>query len=421
MPLFRVTPQSALVILGLLLSLAALLGVDHRSRKGKSAMLRWERDAIALEAGDEIYQTGPEGYPTLPLSILLLKPFYAMGERLGPLAWALFKICLAWWILVRAFEMARYSGSSFPPWASLAVLLLSCRVLYSDIQHGNLNIIVGAVLMAGFCDWQRGRELRAGIWFGLGGVLKVTPLLALFFLLRKQSYKGLFGAVLGILLFALFVPGIWLGMGRNLGLAQDWWSQMVAPYLIGRDLTIMQTEQINQSLLGVGARLLTDCVAVCARPPVHLSDIQINLMSMSSPAFKSVHAVACCMVILFLGWRVRPEKDLSGQVVLGEAALFAMSMLLLSERSWKHHYVLLALPLTYLAWTLAKHGLGVARGRTALLAMSLTGLFIGLSGDAVLGDRGADLAEAYGAWLWAAVVLLGTVGMLLPSRAKSRT
>ena len=407
-----------------LLSIATAIGANHRASKGQCALLKWEEDFVRLETGQPLYGRGEvfgdeptaEGYPTLPFSLLLLSPFRALGPRVGPLAWALFKIGLAWWIVLRAFELAAGSASRFPPWAAWVVLLLSVRVLHSDVQHGNVNLLVGAVVLAAFSSWEKGRDLRSGLLFGAAAVLKVTPLLGVLYLARKGSVRGIMGVALGVVLCTWVVPALWLGWEANLELTCGWWQQMVGPYLAGAPLTIVQTEQINQSMLGVGARWLTDCVAVVARPPIHPHDTSIHLLSLSPEAFRWVHRVGCALVLLLLWRSIRPRMERRGPLVLGEAAMVGLSMLILSERSWKQHYVLLPLALTFLTWTLARGSLTPSLRRLSWMALAGVTLLIGLSGDALLGDRGADLAEAYGAWFWAAVLLLGTLSALLKDK-----
>lgn len=411
--------------MAVLLSIATAIGANHRASKGQCALLKWEEDFVRLETGQALYGRGEvfgdqptaEGYPTLPFSLILLSPFRALGPRLGPLAWALFKIGLAWWIILRAFELAAGSASRFPPWAAWVVLLLSVRVLHSDVQHGNVNLLVGAVVLAAFSAWERGRDLRSGLLFGVAAVLKVTPLLGLLYLARKGSVRGIVGVGLGVCLCTWVIPALWLGWDANLELTRGWWQQMVGPYLAGAPLTIVQTEQINQSMLGVGARWLTDCVAIVARPPIHPSDTSIHLLTLSPEVFRWVHRVGCALVLILLWRSIRPQMERRGSFVLGEAAMLGLSMLILSERSWKQHYVLLPLALTFLTWALAQGSLAPGLRRLSWTALAGVTFLVGLSGDAVLGDRGADLAEAYGAWFWAAALLLGTLGALLRDRS----
>jgi hypothetical protein len=56
-----------------------------------------------------------------------------------------------------------------------------------------------------------------------------------------------------------------------------------------------------------------------------------------------------------------------------------------------------------------------SRRRIAWAALAASALLHGASGSGVLGDRGSDLAEAYGAYLWGGLVLFAAVGWLLAS------
>jgi hypothetical protein len=95
--------------------------------------------------------------------------------------------------------------------------------------------------------------------------------------------------------------------------------------------------------------------------------------------------------------------------LLGEIALVALTMLFLSERSWKHHYVTVLLPYSYLACEFFSSRLG-PRGRALVVgswAMSFT-LMAATSTDVggLFADgRGHEIAQGYGSFLWAGVVL----------------
>jgi hypothetical protein len=109
---------------------------------------------------------------------------------------------------------------------------------------------------------------------------------------------------------------------------------------------------------------------------------------------------------------LRPARERrSGLAALGEFSMLALAMLFLSERSWKHHYVLSAFPLAFLAW----HGLRAPRGSAvrigAWIALALAAALSGLTGSGVLGARGSDLAEAYGVHLAAGLVLFAACGL----------
>ena len=415
-------PRRATLFVAVAATIVALFAVDHRARKGQSALLRWTWALEAVDAGHPLYgaESAPfrptvEGYPTLPVTLVLLRPFHALGPRLGPLAWAAFSLALAWGVVLVALRLAPRGptvgggGARASDLVPVLVLLVAGRVLYSEVQHGNVNLVVAATFVAGVAAWAHGRPFAAGVCFGAGAVMKVTPLLALLWLLRARSAAGLAGFGVGVVAFALVLPGVAFGWERNLDFVAAWWRQMAGPYLAGRELTTMQSGHINQSLLGVLARYCTDAVAIEARPPVHPKDVVLGLVELTPQVFHNLHRVLCVLLVVHLWWRApRSARHESPRATLGVAALFALAMLALSERSWKHHFVLLPLPLAYLAWSAIKTSRGADAApaeRIARLGLGLAFLAFVMTGEGILGARGADYAEAYGAYFWGGAAL----------------
>jgi hypothetical protein len=313
-------------------------------------------------------------------------------------------------MLASALSLGGARARDWPPWAAALVIALSARVLLSDVAHGNVNIVLGATVVAAAMAWSRGQDWRAGLAAGLGTALKVTPGLLLVYFAWKRSARGAGGWLAGVLLGVFVLPAPFVGPARASELALAWWRQMIAPFVAlpsGAPVTLVQTEQINQSLLGVLARWTTDSVAIDSDPP-----LSINALSLSPGGLRALWALAALATLAALAVCLRPRAARRPPVVLGEFALLALAMLFLSERSWKHHWVLLMLPIAFLAretWGSATP----SRRRIAWTALAASAVLHGSSGSAVLGGRGSDLAEAYGAYLWGGLALFAAVGWLL--------
>jgi hypothetical protein len=403
------------------LTAAALVQAVHRAGQGRSALLKWEADVARVldpaTPAERVYGRDAgsleEGFPLLPVGALLLAPFLFVGGSGGAVLFALVKIALAWWMLASALRLAGAPARDWPPWAAALVVALSARVLISDVAHGNVNIPVGAAVVAGALAWSRGQDWRAGLWAGLGTALKVTPGLLLVYFAWKRSARAAVGWLAGLLVAGLILPAPFVGGARSLELARAWWRQMVAPYAGGAPVTLVQTQQTNQSYLGVLARWTTDSIAIDSDPPV-----SIHVLELSQRELRALHAAAVLATLCALAWCARPREGRGAPIALGEFALLALAMLFLSERSWKHHWVLLMLPVAFLTWIVAEPG-AATRGerRLALAALAVSAALHGLTGSGVLGARGSDLAEAYGAFLWGGLVLFAAVGFLLRRRA----
>lgn len=419
--------QRFVLVVGLVLAVLTVVRVADKAADGKGALVRWTPQLEALADGGDVYrrtQDGRvwsstsdgsavggvgEGFPGTPFTALVLAPFARLGAVPGSVAFAIVKAALAGFVLVVALRAA-FAPHRVPPLAALLVLAGVVRVWSSDLAHGNTNLLVLGAIGAALLAWQRRMEALSGFWIGLATTLKVTPALLVALPIARRSRPTLIGVAAGLVVFLVAVPGGALGMHANLALLGNWANQMLLPYVEGRELTPLVTQHINQSLLGVLARWLTDSVAIEARVGTWDSDVSIAAIHLGESAFHWLHRAIAIVVAAasFLALRPfgerpvddgarRPSDDLRAFAIL------TLAMLMLSERSWKHHYVVLVFPLAHLA-SIAWLETGRARTvATLAIAVSLVASFG--TGSGVLGDRGSDLAEAFGAHLFAALVL----------------
>ncbi|MEZ5979203.1 MAG: glycosyltransferase family 87 protein [Planctomycetota bacterium] len=410
----------AVWILGVLFAIATLVQVAKKAERGQQALVRWTPQLERLADGGDPYarsesgavasdgaDAGGEGFPGPPSAGLLLMPFARLGAVPGSVAFGVLKAVCAAFLLAVALRLA-FEPSRVPWIAALLVLLGCARVLASDMAHGNSNLVVAGAIAAAALAHARRMEAMCGFWIALAAGIKLTPALFVVLFLVRRSRAGLIGAASGALFAFAVLPGAAFGFAHGLELVRSWADQMVVPYLEGRHVTLLQSEHTNQSLFGLGARLLTDSVAIAARGTTWEHDVSIAVLHLGEGAFLWVHRVAALAVVAataFVVARPRARRD-----TLGVFALLALATVLVSERSWKQHYVVIALPLAYLAAE-ALESRGSAR-RLAAAAFALAVLLVGATGSGLLGDRGSDLAEAYGAFTVAALVLWATCAAL---------
>jgi hypothetical protein len=144
-------------------------------------------------------------------------------------------------------------------------------------------------------------------------------------------------------------------------------------------------------------------------------------------------------MVLFAGlvvWSCRtPTEPREGWRLAAEFAVIVLGMLLFSERTWKHHCVTLVLPFAVLAyylaacrpgWKLRGYLIGSLAAATLLMFATSTGWTSERSGPAAVRledfhglDRLGKLAQVYGAYVWAYLILLAALVVLLrqPARA----
>jgi hypothetical protein len=115
-----------------------------------------------------------------------------------------------------------------------------------------------------------------------------------------------------------------------------------------------------------------------------------------------------------------PTKPRQSAALTAEYALFVLGMLLFSERTWKHHSVTLMLPFGVICYALAAGNIG-RRTRTYLIG-TLIAVQVALATTStgwLPDDTWATLAQVYGAYTWAFLLLAAAMVAVLRNRAKA--
>ena len=403
----------------LILGFVAILAVSSvkvidKSLEDRTAFLRWSEHAQTLQQGQTVY--GDEGgrYPNLPFMLLILIPFYALGPVGGSIAWLLLKYLLIVFIFWTTIHVAQNNGPPLPYWALFAILFLSARVFVSDLTHGNVNIVIGSLVACALLCSFRKQDYFSGLSIGLAAVLKVTPALFIPYFVYKRKWRSAGGALFGVFLFCWLIPGIVLGFEFNHQLVIEWYQQMIQPFISGARVTYMQTQHMNQSLTGIFYRFLSDCVAIAKDIQDGTPSASINFMALSQHTVSMIVKVASIGIVLISAFICRTPRNKPKHLGnLGEFALVFLAMLFLSERSWKHHYVLLILSHAFILYYLLLYRpLG---WRKWLPLLSLAGAIVlhTFTSSMFFGNHGSDLLEAYGVFVFGALLLFIECGSVL--------
>ncbi|GAC1463120.1 MAG: hypothetical protein NVSMB9_00190 [Isosphaeraceae bacterium] len=383
------------------IALAAAIVHAGKVADERSAFIRWRPQVIAFWGGENIYET--HHFPNPPIMPIMLLPLMALPPVTGGTCWFLFKLALTAIAVAICFRIVRPTTGPLPSWFQAGVLVFSLRPILSDLHHGNNNLIILFLIVAALECWRRGYDVLAGLVLALSISYKVTPALFVFYFMIKGSWRLVAATLLGLGLFLLVVPSMVIGPRFNALCLGAWWHHMLSPFLTKG---ASSPQEINQSMIGVLTRLLTATKIGDGRYDVHMA---VNLVSWPGPTvsllLKGLSVGLVGLLALFCRTRTDRRDD---PKLLGEFALVVLTMLFLSERSWKHHYVTLLLPYTYLMWQFAYFEMkSWARACLAsamwgsVLLMATTSTELGGS----LGSQGHKLAQAYGMFFWAGVVL----------------
>ncbi len=437
-------------------------GFRHRTALG-----RWLLDAEALARIDQ--GQNPYGYghwfPAPPAVLMGLLPLSMVGYTAGGVIWATLKVVGFVAVMGLLVRLLGSAGHAVPVGVLLMAGMFGMRPIISDLQHGNLNIFMMIWLALAWWAYVKGRDFWTGIFVALAIVTKLTPALLLVYLVYKKSrllclggigwglllvilvaqqgawphwliqslqatwallsvavvylvftrarWLGL-GAATGLFLLFIIVPGIYLGFDRNFELLQAWFDMLVAPFALEGYAVLHPT---NQSLYGVALRLLYNAgiVAVEHTPTEQMFTTGMDTLARPVTLLGSLLRPAISLsVVGTLAYVCRGRslgRRVPGQLL--EFGLVLLAMLLLSERTWKHHAT--ALPIVYLGvwyvltcypWSPRFRGWYVAGLVVQLM------LLLGTS-QGILGEHLADLMLDGGFFCWGLVLCFLQIAVML--------
>jgi alpha-1,2-mannosyltransferase len=380
---------------------AGLVYVDKAS-DDRSAFIRWRPQVLEFWKGVNIYDV--RMFPNPPILPISLYPLMTLPPLEGALAWYALKVGLTALSVWFCFQMVRPDLKVIPSYVQGAVLLLSFRPILGDLHHGNNNLLILFLICAMLLAWRKGYDVLAGLLLGLAIAFKVTPALFVPYFMYKRSWRTVWATFAGLFLFIVVIPSLVIGPRFNYVCFTTWYKRMLGPYV---EQGVPSAQEINQSMVGVLTRLLTDQKTGSGRYDVHLD---LNLVSwppaMVSMLVKGLSIGLVVLLVVLCRTRTTRRDD---HRLFGEFALVVLTMLFVSERSWKHHYVTLLLPYTYLCYRIGVTPLK-PRVRAALAtAVVLSTLFMATTSTELGGlfarHQGHKIAQGYGMFLWAGVVL----------------
>ncbi len=403
------------VVVLLLLVVGLSVRVARRvSREGGTAFTRWQSQLLQLEDGVDI--SAVHHFPNPPMMAVLLEPIARLDPVPAALVWFYLKVAMAGLAL---WQVIRLVQPYAPRWAWMLIVLVSGKPILDDLSHGNVNLVILFLVVTMLTAYRARRDLLAGGLLALGIACKLTPALFVPYLVWKRSWKTLAGCGLGLALFLYpgLVPAARLGFVEHQQQLVSWYHVMVEPFLIEGKVT---SEHINQSLPGLVTRLATESPSFIAWNGGEMVPMRYdNLLSLSPIIARRL--TQCCLVgyLLLVGWCCRARRRDSWRT-LAEFGLVVLGMLLFSERTWKHHAVTLLVPLALLVVaTLRMRGSARVVFVTLLVSVLLLLLIPGLGGGKNRFETGlspdfAKMAQVYGAYTWAFLMLLG--GLVVLSR-----
>lgn len=382
--------------------------IDFRDgEQNRSAILRWRNQLLQIDSGENIYARF--NYPNPPIMALMLRPLADLPPLAGALTWYYLKVGLTFLSFLMIVRMIGTPSEPWTPWAIGLAVLLSLRPILSDLMHGNVNLLILFLVISTLFAYRSGWDATAGVILALAIACKVTPALFVGYFVWKRAWRCLAGCAIGLPLFFVVVPAMKLGWTENWESLVTWFTNMVLPFVAGGAVT---SDHPNQSLPGLVFRLLTESPSFSTYVnDVYTPSIYCNWFSLSPRAAGWIVKGCMAAFVGLIVWTCRtPNSNRRDWRFAAESSLIVIGMLLFSERTWKHHCVTLALPLAVLSHRL----ICVPDARRSIVAALVTAqVLIATTSTGLLPERWAEMAQVYGAFVGAFIVLLAAIASQL--------
>jgi alpha-1,2-mannosyltransferase len=390
-----------------------VLTPDEAGRQTRSAFLRWRGMLHELYAGGNIY-VGRQEYPNPPIMALLLWPFATLPPLAGALLWLYVKAALALLAIRWCLGLMAPPPLSLP--GQIVGVAIALPALIGDLTHNNVNIFILFLLTGSLECLRRRWDMASGALLSLAIACKLTPLLFVPYFVWKRSWRVLLATAAGLIVWWFLLPSGIFGWERNTQLLADWYRLMIERPILKGEVT---SEHPNQSLVGWTYRLLTDSPSFIRYQATEEGDIPVpaayhNVLHLSPTAAWVLTKTWGMLFLVLMVYLCRTrEGERHGWRRGAEYAWIVLGMLLLSERTWKHHAVTLIFPGIALVTALALPSISLRLKRfilASLLAAFLLMVVPGMGGRSV-----QDMALVYGSHTAAFMILAAAIALLLRS------
>ena len=233
---------SALALWGLMLVVFTLWLQGWWADNSLDIDVYWEAGQRMLHGGAKLYAE-PEDpannvgifiYP--PLFAVLFSPITLLPRWLGYALWGTIELAL---IAFGFRTTRRLCGITDPKQARFFYLLMTVGLLgaiWTNLQEGQVNMLVVSLLAAGLWQLEQKRDVRGGLLLAVATHLKIIPIVLLPLLIAQKRFKaaGLMAGGIVLLWFAplLFsVPnyGVVDGFKANTQLSVDYVENVASP------------------------------------------------------------------------------------------------------------------------------------------------------------------------------------------------
>jgi hypothetical protein len=221
-----------------LLVLSAIVAFSGRlEREMRDFEVYWTA-AQRARAAEPLYRAsdGHYQFKYLPAFAVATMPIGALPLPAAKAVW--FAVSLAALGIFLILSIRQVPDSAFGSGVLAALTFVAMAKFYAhELVLGQANLVFGALVMAAFACWQRGRSWPAGLLLGVALAVKPYALVFIPYLASVGRRGAAFSAA-AVSVLVLAAPAVVYGAGGTIALLAEWWQTAVAtsaPSLTGAD------------------------------------------------------------------------------------------------------------------------------------------------------------------------------------------
>lgn len=242
---------TAALIAVILIGIAALYVFKIAGRMPDYEVYR--RAAERAIAAEPLYRPddGHYQFKYLPAFAVIMLPLGLASDAVVRAGWFVISILVLVLLLRKSVAVLPERLHSRAYLIGITFVLLG-KFYAHEIELGQVNIMMAALVVLAVAQMQAGREFAAGLLIAGAIVLKPYAVLLLPWLVGRRRIGAVGGAALGTA-FALLLPAVVYGFDGNAHLLGEWWrtvTDTTAPNLA--DLNNVSAAAVFARMLGVG-------------------------------------------------------------------------------------------------------------------------------------------------------------------------
>jgi hypothetical protein len=244
--------------------LLALLFAGRVSNKMPDLAVYWTA-AVRARAAEPLYRAEDQHYQFkyLPAFAVLAIPGGLLPLPVAKAVWYAASLLLLAWLVTLSLTIL--PDRRKPQWVLVVVTVVAMLKFYGhEVVLGQMNTLLGVIVLAAVASLRRGREVAAGLLIALAVVVKPYAVIFLPWLIARRRAPSI-AAASAALAAIVVLPAVVYGVAGDVAEHRAWWTTVArstAPNLTNADN--VSVAAMYAKWIGVGPVAATLAAATCA-------------------------------------------------------------------------------------------------------------------------------------------------------------